>query len=185
MRKYQIIYADPPWEYSRPQYENVGNNHAKQKGATRGAKHFYNLMNEDDIAKLKVNVIADTDCLLFLWATGPKMQEALSVGKAWGFSYVTVAFVWHKKRVNPGNYTMSVCEYILVFKKGKIPSSRGRRNIEQFYLEMRTLHSKKPNEFRTRIKLMFPKQRAIELFAREKVGGWDSWGNEVESDISL
>ena len=25
----------------------------------------------------------------------------------------------------------------------------------------------------------------IELFAREKVEGWDVWGNEVESDIEL
>ena len=25
----------------------------------------------------------------------------------------------------------------------------------------------------------------IELFAREKVPGWDAWGNEIESDIRM
>jgi len=32
---------------------------------------------------------------------------------------------------------------------------------------------------------MFPTQTKIELFARQKTEGWDVWGNEVESDITL
>ena len=47
-------------------------------------------------------------------------------------------------------------------------------------------HSQKPNEVRIRIKeLMGFDKKCIEPFAREKRNGWDSWGNEVESDIKL
>lgn len=185
MSKYSIIYADPPWNYSRSQFEATGNNHAKQTGITKGAKDYYSLMSDEDICNLSVKEISEKDSLLFMWATAPKLPLAIKVGGRWGFKYITVAFVWHKKRVNPGNYTMSVCEYVLVFKRGKIPTPRGKRNIEQFYLEMRTDHSRKPAEFRSRIESMFPTQNKIELFARQKTEGWDIWGNELKNDVEL
>ena len=50
---------------------------------------------------------------------------------------------------------------------------------------VRGQHSAKPAEVRRRIGLMFPEQRKVELFARKRVNGWDCWGNEVESDVSL
>lgn len=46
-------------------------------------------------------------------------------------------------------------------------------------------HSEKPNEVRERIVTLMGNLPRIELFARQKVSGWDSWGNEVESDIDL
>ena len=46
-------------------------------------------------------------------------------------------------------------------------------------------HSQKPDEARDRILQLMGDLPRIELFAREKVDGWDSWGNEVESDIEL
>jgi N6-adenosine-specific RNA methylase IME4 len=105
--------------------------------------------------------------------------------KAWGFAYKTIAFVWDKQKVNPGYYTMSQCEICLVGKKGTIPAPRGTRNERQFLSEMRGRHSTKPDEIRKRIERMFPTQKKIELFARETVEGWDAWGNEVETSISL
>jgi len=73
----------------------------------------------------------------------------------------------------------------LVGKKGKIPTPRGSRNVRQFLSEERTRHSTKPLEIRKRIEEMFPTQKKIELFSREKVPGWECWGNEVNSDITL
>ena len=105
--------------------------------------------------------------------------------KAWGFQWATVGFVWDKQRVNPGFYTMSQCELYLIGKRGKIPSPRGARNVRQLVSSMREKHSKKPHEVRTRIEEMFPEQRKVELFAREKVRGWSAWGEEIESDFVL
>ena len=77
---------------------------------------------------------------------------------------------------------MSSCEYVLVGKKGSIPKPRGSRNEQQFLAEERTHHSAKPAEIRNRITRMHPTQKRIELFARVKVFGWDSWGNQLDEE---
>ena len=129
--------------------------------------------------------MCDEDCLLFMWATSPHLDQAIELLKAWGFSWATVGFVWDKQKVNPGFYTMSQVELCLIGKRGKIPKPRGARNIRQLVSEMRGKHSAKPAEVRKRIEEMFPEQNKIELFAREAPEGWDVHGNEVESDIVL
>ena len=117
-----------------------------------------------------------------MWATSPHLDQAIELGKAWGFKWATVAFVWDKQRSNPGFYTLSECELCLVFKKGRIPQPRGLRNIRQLVSVKRTNHSAKPEEVRGKIELMFPKQKKIELFARTRIKGWDAWGLEINPD---
>jgi len=179
MKKYQIIYADPPWEYTASECI------AKKSCLSGEHQEHYQYMHLEDIKKLPIQNICEKSCLCFMWSTSPKLNEAIELGGAWGFQYSTVAFVWDKQRLNPSYYTMSQIEMCLVFRKGNIPKPRGARNIRQFLSEERTLHSKKPEEIRNRINQMFPLQRKIELFARQKTEGWDVWGNEVQSDIRL
>jgi len=187
MKKYQIIYADPPWEY------DAGRCLAKKSVLSKGGDVPYSYMNLREICSLRVDNITDKNCLLFMWTTGPKLNQAFDVGMSWGFIYSTIGFVWDKVNTNPGYYTLSSAEICLVFKKGKIPLPRGDRNVKQFLQEKKHEHSRKPAEIRRRINQMFPDQNKIELFARkedtlfelEDWKGWDVWGNEVESDINL
>ena len=74
---------------------------------------------------------------------------------------------------------MSQCEICLIFKKGKIPTPRGARNVKQFISEKRREHSRKPDDVRTRIELMFPTQTKLEMFARTTPAGWDVSGNQT------
>ena len=171
---FDIIYADPPWPYARKMFD------PKSNWAHSSASHHYETMSVDDIGGLPVPSIAAQDCLLFLWATSPQLDVAMDVIVDWGFQYTTIAFVWDKKRVNSGWYTMSQCEMVLVAKRGRIPKPRGARNIRQFLSEKATEHSRKPEEIRRRIEAMFPEQRKIELFARGSVApGWTAWGQEI------
>ena len=172
---YQIIYADPPWDYKGQKQHN-----GKGGKDTGGAVSHYSTMKLPDLKKLNIASICDDDCLLFMWTTSPHLDQAIDLIRAWGFSYATIAFVWDKVAVNPGFYTMSQCEICLVAKRGKIPKPRGARNIRQFLSIKRQRHSAKPDTVRKRIEAMFPDQRKIELFARESSEGWDCWGNEVE-----
>lgn len=137
-----------------------------------------------DLRELPVERIAAGDCLLFLWATSPHLDQAIELGKAWGFAWATVAFVWDKVRVNPGFYTMSQCELCLVFRRGRIPLPRGARNERQLLRERRGRHSEKPDEARRRIERMFPTQRKIELFARTSTPGWAAWGLGVAMPVA-
>ncbi|CAI8011521.1 Modification methylase MunI [Geodia barretti] len=123
--------------------------------------------------------ISEEDCLLFMWSSSPHLDQAIQLGKAWGFRWATVAFVWDKQRLNPGFYTMSQCELCLVFRRGKIPQPRGARNMRQLVQIKRTRHSEKPDAVRERIEKMFPHQCKIELFARKRHQGWDAWGLEI------
>ena len=87
MKKYDIIYADPPWQYRT----------YSKKGRGRSAESHYPTMGIEDIKALPVGELAAKDCALFMWITFPCLQEALEVLTAWGFSYKTVAFVWVKQ----------------------------------------------------------------------------------------
>ena len=178
-KKYQIIYADPAWDYKGQKQHN-----GKGGKDTGGAINHYPTMKLSELKALKpmIDKMADENCLLFMWATSPHLDQAIELIKAWGFKWATVGFCWSKDRVNPSYYTMSQIELCLIGKKGKIPQPRGARNIRQFVPHPRQKHSKKPNEVRTRIEKMFPTQNKIELFARERFDGWDAWGNEIKED---
>lgn len=169
---YQILYADPPWDYAgRTQQNGVK--------AVKSAKDHYNTMSLEDLKKLRVEEKCADDALLFLWTSSPHLPQAIELMTAWGFDYKTIAFIWDKQKTNPGYYTLSRCEICLVGKRGRFPTPRGSRKEHQFLSEMRGRHSKKPDEIRKRIERMFPTQKKLELFARETTEGWDVFGNEV------
>ena len=181
-RKYQIIYADPPWSY----------NVASKKGTSRGvAERYYPTMKLEDIKKLPIGELTDNG-VLFLWATYPNLPQALEVIKSWGFIYKTVAFTWIKiypKSKNPimgcGFWTRANAEICLLATKGKGYPRRINKGIQQVIIEPKREHSQKPEIARERILQLMGNLPRIELFARQKTEGWDVWGNEVKSDINL
>lgn len=175
-KKYDIVYADPPWDYKGQKQTG------KQKETTGGAiTHYPTMKLKEMIPAFKPLLDEQTadDCLLFMWTSSPHLDQSIALGLGWGFKYATVAFVWYKQRKNPGFYTMSSCELCLVFKKGKIPQPRGARNIEQLVSELRREHSRKPDKVRSNIEKMFPTQKKLEMFSRTTVEGWDPFGNET------
>ena len=178
-KKYQIIYADPPWEY-------------KQSGGVNGsrgmAKTHYDTMPTEDICNLPVDKIAGGGAICFLWATFPNISEAVKVMEAWGFQYKTAAFVWIKtypKSGKPfwgmGAYTRANAEVCLLgISKGfKAKEQIKSHAVHQIVEAPVGRHSEKPDEVRRRIVELLGDVPRIELFARERVEGWDAWGNEV------
>lgn len=170
-KKYGIIYADPPWEY-----RNMGNIQAT-------AASQYSTMKQEDIEALPVKAIADENSILFLWATFPKLQEALNTIKAWGFEYKTIGFNWVKLNIRNdkpffgvGWYTKSNAEVCLIGVRGKSP--KASNSVSSIIIEHREEHSKKPDIVRDRIVEFCGDLPRIELFARQQVEGWDVWGNE-------
>jgi len=181
-KKYNIIYADPPWSY-----RDKRDKHPRLCG---GASAHYNTMTVEEIKNLPVNKLADDNCMLFIWVTFPNLQEGLDVIKAWGFTYKTLGFSWiktNKKNGKPffgiGYYTKSNCEVCLIGVKGKpiVVSNK----VSSVIIAPREEHSKKPDIVRDKIVELCGDLPRIELFARQKAEGWDVWGNEVESDINL
>lgn len=183
-KKFDIIYADPPWDYNgKMQFDKSGKSveeiDLSKNIFISSASFKYPTLKLDALMGIPVYEIAKDDCLLFMWATNPHLAQALELGKAWGFEYRTVAFVWDKMSHNPGQYTLSNCELCLVFKRGRIPRPRGARNIQQLVRSPRKEHSEKPAEVMQAIEKMFPTQERIELFARRETKGWSVWGLDL------
>ncbi len=172
--KYDIILADPPWSYQQFSEKKHGS-----------AKAHYDLMSNEDLYELPVEAIAKKDCVLFMWATFPKLKEAITLLESWGFRYVTVAFVWVK--LNKGGvgyfhgvgfHTASNVEIVLLGKKGNL--KRVDNSISQLIVSKLRQHSRKPDELYVKIeKLYGGDKNKIELFARERREGWDVFGNQL------
>lgn len=183
-KKFDVIYADPPWDYNgKLQFDKSSAGVDKidwsRKIFISSASFKYPTLKTEELKKLPVQEIANDDCLLFMWTSNPHLAQAVALGEAWGFNYKTVAFVWDKMNHNPGQYTLSNCELCLVFKRGRIPKPRGARNIKQLVRVQRGKHSEKPKEVMEAIEKLFPHHKRIELFARNKIDGWTAWGLDV------
>ncbi|MEO1391040.1 MAG: MT-A70 family methyltransferase [Cyanobacteria bacterium J06634_6] len=172
--KYQIIYADPPWQYRDE--ANAGN---------RGACHKYPVMTYQDICALPVQDIADDNCLLAMWWVGPQPREALAVVDAWGFTLKNMTgFSWHKttktgkSHFGMGHLTRGNVENCLFAVRGK--PKRVNAGVRQFIQAPHRGHSRKPDEARLRLEDLMGNVPRIELFAREKPPYWDVWGNEID-----
>ncbi len=148
-KKYQVIYADPPWDYGgKLQYDKstikAENENFEKDIFISSASFKYPTLKLKELMSLDVKSICSDNCILFMWTTGPQMANSIKLGESWGFEYKTVAFVWDKMMHNPGRYTLSQTEFVLAFKKGKFPSPRGARNIRQLVQQKRSKHSEKP-----------------------------------------
>lgn len=197
--KYTVIYADPPWEYDNPK------DHKAALGGTP-----YKQISLKELKELPIQQIAADDCALFMWATIPKLPEAIELMKAWGFKYTTGPFTWLK--LNPtGELIVADKDYVLsneiTIKKGSIILNGGiysglghwsngnqeiiimgkkghpkrfAKNVKQPIVAPRSKHSRKPDDARQRIRLLMGDVPRIELFATETPEGWDVVGGAVD-----
>lgn len=182
--RYDLIYADPCWSFDN----------WSEKGEDRNAKAWYDCMNVDELKALPVGDIAAPDCMLACWATYPCLADALEVIQHWGFSYVTVGFVWVKLNksvglrrtinllsdifMSTGYWTRANSEIIILAKKGQ--PQRGSKGVREVVFAPRGKHSEKPLIFREHLESLVIADRRVELFCRhDATESWDAWGNQV------
>lgn len=176
-KKYEIIYADPPWHYAtRKTGTNFGG----------GVTDKYPTMTLQEICAIPVKDWVADDAMLFLWTTMPYLEKSFAVIDAWGFEYKTMAFTWVKmnKTNNSffkgvGNWTKSNAELCLLARRGKtLP--RVNRDVCQIIMEPRREHSRKPDRVRDDIVRLVGDRPRLEMFARTTTPGWEVWGNQTE-----
>lgn len=178
MKKYQVIYADPPWTYGSAgtSIQNQCNKH-------------YPTMTVDEMAKLPIKEISDSNCALFMWVSNPQLPKAIDLMARWGFEFKTVFKVWRKTYNNgdpvcvPGWWSRSSVELLLVGSRGyPLKQWKTSNNEPQEFVSQRTLvHSEKPDEIRDSIYHFLNVENRLELFGRKKVSDWDIWGLEMDN----
>ena len=150
------------------------------------AENHYPTMSMEDICALPVAELAAKDSALFLWATFPQLNEAFRVMEAWGFRYKTLAFLWLKQNRKADSWFYGMCFWTRSNAEVCLLATRGQcAGIHQFVISHIEQHSKKPDEVREKIVKLMGDQPRLELFARQQTPGWDVWGNEVESSITM
>ena len=200
---YQLIYADPAWQYSN-------------KISNGAAGDHYSTMPIEEMKRLPVWAIADENAVLAMWYTGNFASEAVELAQAWGFKVKTMkGFTWVKlnqlaeqhinkalaagevqdfydfmdllntqTRMNGGNYTRANSEDLLIAVRGT-GLERLSASVKQVIHSPLGEHSAKPWEARHRLELLYGDVSRIELFARQESPGWDAWGNECDKSVDL
>ena len=163
--RHPVIYADPPWRYE----------HAESR--TREIENQYPTMELDAICALPVQDVTTDDAVLFLWATSPKLAEALRVVEAWGFVYRT-CMVWDKERIGMGYYARQQHELLLIATRGQPPAPAPEARPPSVIRAPRGEHSAKPERFYEIIEAMYGPLPKLELFCRSPRAGWKVWGNQ-------
>lgn len=181
--EYSIIYADPPWAY-------------EDKATARGgaALHY---TTTDDATLARLRLPAAKHCALFMWATFPRIDDAIALMRAWGFEYKTAAFLWvkaNKKATDSpfwgmGNWTRANAEICLLGVRGK--PTRQSKGVHQLIVEPEIVtdpimqHSRKPACVRDKIVELLGDVPRLEMFAREATPGWSVFGEEAPGSIDI
>jgi N6-adenosine-specific RNA methylase IME4 len=163
--KYNVILADPPWMYnfSETVKRDIDTNH-------------YPTMELENIKNLALPI--EDNAILLLWATAPKLEEAIEVLNAWGFVYKTNA-IWDKEKIGMGYWFRGQHELLLVGVKGDFKSPEPENRYSSVIRSTRGEHSSKPEIVYEMVEKMFPNRKYLEVFARNNRPGWVSWGNQV------
>lgn len=171
-KKFGVIYADPEWQFEP---------YSRETGMDRAADNHYPTSATESIMQRPVEKIAADDCVLFLWATVPMLEDAFDVMRAWGFEYKSQC-VWKKNRLGTGYWFRNAHEILLVGTKGKIPAPAMGEQWPSVIDADVGKHSAKPVKFYELIETYFPNLPKIELNARNARAGWTSWGYEAPAE---
>lgn len=187
---YGAILADPPWHF---QVWATTYNDSVDGTRVRCTTRLpdYETMREAELAALPIGEIAAPDCALFLWICWPTLEQALRLLPSWGFKYKTCGFAWIKANTAQidmfrddadadfglGYWTRANSEICLLATRGK--PKRLNADVRQGIIAPRREHSRKPDGIHERIERLVAGPY-LELFARQKRAGWDSWGNETD-----
>lgn len=164
---FELIVADPPWHF--------------KAGGDRGANRHYRVMSIVDIAALPVGDLAADDCLLWLWATAPMLNQQIEIMGQWGFKFKTQG-CWVKTTKNgkiafgTGYLLRNAHEPFLIGTRG---SPKVKRNVRSVVIGPAREHSRKPDAAFEAAERLMPDARRVELFSRTNRPGWSVWGDEA------
>lgn len=173
--RYSVLYVDPPWLFGDA-----------NKNGKRGAVNKYPCMTMGELYALRpfIDALAAPNCALAMWWVSAMPQEALDLVRVWGFDRVNMTgLVWYKQTKNGkehfglGRTTRPAIESCLFAYRGRLQVAD--KSVRQVITAKTGEHSEKPAEARKRIERIWGDVKRVELFARQRVPGWDAWGNQV------
>lgn len=175
-KKYDIIYADPPWKQSKGGKKSVRPN-------SSGKELDYKTISLDEIKEHLRIAVQHTkeNSIMFLWTIDKYLFEAQQIAEELGYK-LHARMIWNKVNGIPAAFTIRYGhEYLLYMYKGKLlpVEKKERGKIHSVFTEKVTVHSKKPQIAYQIIERLYPNYNRLELYARNTRDGWDCWGDQV------
>ena len=174
-KKYDIIYADPPWEYEQAM---------QMWGGSQASK--YPRMTLEEMCRLPVESILSENSVLFIWGVWTHNREIHDLIDAWGFDFKTLGFIWLKQYatgkdvIGMGHWTRANTEYCLLATHGN--PRRINNSVSQIIKSVPKAHSQKPDIVRNKIIRLCGDVPRLEMFGRSSIHGWDTFGNDNRLD---
>lgn len=164
----KTVSADPPWQYKG--YAGVG---------IPARVQHYRTMSLEELAAMPVRMVTEKDSILAMWVISSHLDQAIELGRAWGFTYRSILFIWDKGRMSFGKWSRQEAEICLLFTRGSPSRKAGGGGVRQIIREKPGIHSKKPLEHLNRLERLHG-PGYLELFSRSTKPGWVGWGNESD-----
>lgn len=180
IQPHPVLYIDPPWTYDDNSHE-------------RGtAEQHYELMTLNDLKSLPIPSLLAKKAHVFMWATGPKMNQAFTLLDAWSLTHVAL-IPWLKVtndglnlRQGTGYWSRGVAEYLVIARTGNAKKRKDYvpplglfvgENHPVLY-HPRSKHSAKPTTVHEWIESAV-EGPYIELFARQARPNWLCIGSDL------
>lgn len=164
--KYQTLVIDPPWPSQKILREVRPNQDIFD----------YPTMTIEQIKQFPLNQIAAENSHIYLWTTHKFLPDALDILEFWDFKYQCL-LTWVKNvGMTPFSWMYST-EHCLFGRKGNLDLLK--KGIRLDFTGKVREHSRKPDEFYSKVKLVSPEPR-IDIFSREKREGFEQYGNEKD-----
>jgi len=177
--KFNVIYADPPWQYDNSIRKwGPANLHYP----TMSFEALCEFIDKPDKKGRLLNECIADNAVMFLWVTNPFMWEGLQLLEAWSFDFKT-SMVWVKrnlKKPGSGFYVRGHHEHLFIATRGSmLPDQKGKKPVSSVIDADIGEHSAKPEAVYEMIENLYPQHKYLELFGRKKRPGWEVWGNEI------
>jgi N6-adenosine-specific RNA methylase IME4 len=141
----------------------------------------YEAIELDELKGLPIRELAAERCHLHLWTLpNPYHFAAYEIIRHWGFRVVS-EFVWCKTQLGKGHYWRMSHEILLTAVRSE-DDRFDDQSLRSWIEAPRGHHSEKPDVVRELIERASPGPR-LELFARNPVPGWLTWGHEVAPSL--
>ena len=175
--RFGAILIDPPWRFMN----RTGKVAPEHRRLAR-----YPTMSVEELQQLPVGDLAKSASHLYLWCPNALLAEGLHLMKHWGFTYKT-NLVWYKVRKDGGPdgrgvgfYFRNVTELVLFGVRQNLRTLAPGRRQTNIIVHRKREHSRKPPTLHKIIEDCSPGP-FLELFARDRIPGWELWGDQVDT----
>jgi N6-adenosine-specific RNA methylase IME4 len=172
---YEILVIDPPWPKQKGGRRNVRPKQGKELAyRTLPIAEIFTLLDKQIFSR------ASSTHTVFMWCV-EEFLAGMEVEMHQRDYRRHTRLVWDKLNGIAPAFSIRFChEFCVWFYKPKFTqvARDGRGRYSTVIQERARQHSRKPDKLYEMVNILFPTQRKLDVFSRERRDGWDQFGDQ-------